>query len=152
MAGFGIRLGGWLLDGLLYGLAMAPFLAAGIGLVAWGLDDCVSIDDEIYCYGQEEVGPIAGGIAVMAVGIVVVAIIYLWALARSGQTWGRKIVGIKVVRTDDGQAPGWGKAIGRTLFSYISAWVFYLGYLWMLWDDQKQTWHDKVAGTYVVRA
>lgn len=152
MAGFGIRLGGWLLDGLLYGLAMAPFLAAGFGLIAWGLDDCVRIDDEIYCYGQEEVGPIAGGIAVMAVGIVIVAIIYLWALARSGQTWGRKIVGIKVVRTDDGQAPGWGKAIGRTLFSYISAWVFYLGYLWMLWDDQNQTWHDKVAGTYVVRA
>ena len=30
--------------------------------------------------------------------------------------------------------------------------IFYLGYLWMLWDDKKQTWHDKVVGSSVVRA
>jgi uncharacterized RDD family membrane protein YckC len=29
--------------------------------------------------------------------------------------------------------------------------VFCLGFLWMLWDPNKQTWHDKVAQTYVVR-
>jgi uncharacterized RDD family membrane protein YckC len=28
--------------------------------------------------------------------------------------------------------------------------IFYLGYLWMLWDPQQQTWHDKLVGTTVV--
>lgn len=152
MAGFWIRFGGWILDGILYGLAFVPFFSAAIVLFAVGVDDCNTVGDEIVCNGEEDVGPIVGGVGVLFVGFVVIALLYLRGLARSGQTWGRRIVGIKVVRTDNGQAPGWGKAIGRTLFSYISAWVFYLGYLWMLWDDQKQTWHDKVAGTYVVRA
>jgi uncharacterized RDD family membrane protein YckC len=35
--------------------------------------------------------------------------------------------------------------------SFISANVFYLGYLWMLWDDKKQTWQDKVVTSVVVR-
>jgi len=33
----------------------------------------------------------------------------------------------------------------------ISGQIFYLGYLWMLWDDKQQTWHDKVVGSIVVR-
>jgi uncharacterized RDD family membrane protein YckC len=151
-AGFWIRFGGYLLDGLLYGLLYLPFLSAGIALMAVGFDDCVTIDDELVCNGRENEGSIAGGVALMVVGAIVVFVVYLRGLARSGMTWGRRIVGIKVVRTDDGSAPGWGKAIGRTLFAnWISASIFYLGYLWMLWDGQKQTWHDKVAGTYVVR-
>ena len=51
-----------------------------------------------------------------------------------------------------GQPLGFGKALGRTLFEwFLSAQVFYLGYLWMLWDDQRQTWHDKVVGSQVFR-
>ena len=34
---------------------------------------------------------------------------------------------------------------------FISGQICYLGYLWMLWDGKNQTWHDKVAGTFVVR-
>jgi uncharacterized RDD family membrane protein YckC len=34
----------------------------------------------------------------------------------------------------------------------ISAIVLCLGYLWMLWDGEQQTWHDKIAGTHVERA
>ena len=32
----------------------------------------------------------------------------------------------------------------------VSAIVFYIGYLWMLWDKEKQCWHDKFAGDLVV--
>jgi len=152
MAGFWVRFGGYLLDSILYGLVFLPFAIAAFALFAVGVDDCSRVGDEIVCNGEEDAGPILGGIGVMFVGVLVVAYIYLRALARTGQTWGRRIVGIKVVRTDNGNAPGWGKAIGRSLFSYISAWPLYLGFLWMIWDDQKQTWHDKVAGTYVVQA
>ena len=79
--------------------------------------------------------------------------VFLRMLATSGQTWGRRIAGVKVVRADNGQPPGWGRAIGRSLFAYfISGQICYLGYLWMLWDGEKRTWHDMVAGTRVIKA
>jgi uncharacterized RDD family membrane protein YckC len=69
-----------------------------------------------------------------------------------GQTLGKKAVGIRVADIATGAPIGYGRALGRTLFKIIS-WLFGLfplGYLWMLWDDQKQTWHDKVARAVVV--
>ncbi|MEC8486226.1 MAG: RDD family protein, partial [Actinomycetota bacterium] len=44
------------------------------------------------------------------------------------------------------------RAFGRELFgNVISGQILYLGYLWMIWDKDRQTWHDKVAGTIVVK-
>lgn len=122
-------------------------------LLAIGLDDCYTdpFTDELVCNGREEVAPIVAGSLLMFVGFLIVVFVYLRALAKTGQTWGRKIVGIRVINARTGAAPGWGKAIGRSLFAgFISANIFYLGYLWMIWDGQNQTWHDKVADTYVV--
>jgi uncharacterized RDD family membrane protein YckC len=153
LAGFGARLGGYLLDGLLYGLVMIPFVIAFVALLALGFEDCVTVNDQMVCGGNAKAGPIVGSVVVLLAGFVLIVVLYLRALATTGQTWGRKIVGIKVVRDDNYRPPGWGKAIGRSLFaSIISSYVLYLGYLWMLWDDKNQTWHDKVAGTLVVRA
>jgi len=155
LAGFWKRFGGYLLDGLLYGLLLMPFVIAFVILLAVGLDECTTNTrtDELVCNGNEDVAPILIGVLVLVVGLVVVAVVYLRALATTGQTWGRRIVGIRVVDATTGAPPGWGKAIGRQLFAiFISANVFYLGYLWMLWDKQNQTWHDKVAGTLVVDA
>jgi uncharacterized RDD family membrane protein YckC len=45
---------------------------------------------------------------------------------------------------------GYGRALVRNLVKYVSAVVVLLGYLWMLWDKEKQTWHDKAAGSVVV--
>jgi uncharacterized RDD family membrane protein YckC len=121
-------------------------------MIALGLEDCVTFDDEIVCAGREKVGLIVAGAVAMAVGFVVVVFVYLRALATTGATWGRRIVGVRVVDADSRGAPGWGKAVGRSLFAaVISANVLYLGYLWMLWDGRNQTWHDKVAGTIVVK-
>jgi uncharacterized RDD family membrane protein YckC len=151
-AGFGVRLGGYLLDRLLYGLLFTPFLVIGFIFIGQGLEDCVRFDDEIVCAGREKPGLIALGVVAMVLGAIIVAVIYIRQLAMTGQTWGRKIVDIKVVTADTYAVPGWGKATGRTLFAnIISANVFFLGYLWMLWDKQDQTWHDKVASTVVVR-
>ena len=72
-----------------------------------------------------------------------VCLLTLW----NGQTIGKKAVGIKV----QGVQGDWGKAIVRTLMKVVSAVPLGLGYFWMLWDKDGQTWHDKVAGTTVVR-
>jgi uncharacterized RDD family membrane protein YckC len=138
---------------LLYGLLALVFVIPGIVLIIGAFDDCVTIDDEVFCPpGEPNGGAIAGGIALMLVGFLLVSFIYLRALGSTGQTWGRKIVGIKVIGETTGAPIGFGRALGRQLFAgFISAQVFYIGYLWMLWDDKKQTWHDKVVSSIVVK-
>lgn len=69
----------------------------------------------------------------------------------NGQTIGKKIMGLKVISTNGGQVD-WVKAFVRALSRYLSGLLLGLGYLWMLWDDKSQTWHDKLADTYVVEA
>jgi serine/threonine-protein kinase len=75
--------------------------------------------------------------------------------ARSGQTPGKKAVGIQVIATDGSLLTG-GKAFVRTLVYFLDSLMMYIligfaGFLWMLWDKDRQTWHDKAAGSYVIR-
>ena len=79
---------------------------------------------------------------------------YTYFHGKTGQTPGDAVMSIRVVdfRDGTGEPIGYGRALGRALMSIVSALVFLLGYLWMLWDSEKQTWHDKVAGSVVVPA
>ena len=155
-AGFGIRLGGYLLDGLLYGLLTLVFVIPAIIMGVGAFDGCTFTEnnDDLVCpAGKPSGGLLAGAIVLGLVGYLIVAFIYVRSLGATGQTWGRRIVGIKVVGETTGTPIGFGRALGRQLFAvFISGQVFYLGYLWMLWDDKKQTWHDKVVGSIVIRA
>lgn len=68
-----------------------------------------------------------------------------------GATPGKKILGMKLVKAD-GKPVNFATILVRFLFSYVSAFCFLLGYIWTIFDAKKQTWHDKVAGTYVVHS
>ena len=68
----------------------------------------------------------------------------------SGQTLGKKALGIRVISLADGGPIGYGRAFIRYIGRIVSTIVLLLGYLWMLWDSEKQTWHDKFAGSVVV--
>jgi uncharacterized RDD family membrane protein YckC len=68
----------------------------------------------------------------------------------SGQTVGKKTMGIRVVGFRDGASIGYARAALRYVGSILSGIACLLGYLWMLWDAEKQTWHDKIADTVVV--
>jgi uncharacterized RDD family membrane protein YckC len=68
----------------------------------------------------------------------------------SGQTLGKKLLGIRVIDLRTGGSIGYGRAFIRYVGRFVSAIVLLLGYLWMLWDKEKQTWHDKFAGSVVV--
>lgn len=158
-AGFGSRLGAYLLDGLLYGLVSLVFIVIAVVLGVVAFADCSLVDysdgtSDIVCPDSSpSVGLLLAAIAVGAVGVLGVALLYVVQLGRTGQTWGRRIVGIKVVRVGTGAAPGFWRALARQLFAgIISANVLYLGYLWMLWDSDRQTWHDKISGTVVVKS
>ena len=64
-----------------------------------------------------------------------------------GQTAGDAAMGIRVLDIDTGIPIGYQRAFVRWLMSIVSAVALVLGYLWMLWDPRRQTWHDKVAGS-----
>jgi uncharacterized RDD family membrane protein YckC len=77
---------------------------------------------------------------------------------RSGQTFGKRAVGVRVV-AEDGSRCGYGRAANRELlgrlliggFSWLLVLPGMLSYLAALWDPQRQTWHDKIGETIVVR-
>lgn len=66
-----------------------------------------------------------------------------------GYTPGDAVLRIRVVDVRDrpGEVIGYGRAFGRWLVSIVSTVALLLGYLWMIWDARKQTWHDKVVGS-----
>jgi uncharacterized RDD family membrane protein YckC len=68
----------------------------------------------------------------------------------TGQTIGKRALGIRVIDFKAGGPIGYGRGLVRTIARYLSGLVFFLGYLWMLWDREKQTWQDKAAGSVVV--
>jgi uncharacterized RDD family membrane protein YckC len=154
---FGRRLGGLVLDSLIYGALSLPFVIGGVALVIASVADIgpctTTAEGSTTCAGDWNPGMLAAGIVVGLLGYLFVYGFAIWQLHRTGQTFGRRIVGVKVIDEITGLPPSLGKAIGRTLFAhFISAQILYIGYLWMLWDDKRQTLHDKVAGTHVIDA
>jgi len=72
----------------------------------------------------------------------------MWAWKQT--TIGGIILNLKVVRLDD-KPVTFAVALVRGLAAALSFVVAFLGFFWMIWDREKQGWHDKIAGTVVVR-
>jgi uncharacterized RDD family membrane protein YckC len=73
----------------------------------------------------------------------------MWKLR--GTTVGGIVFDLHVVRLD-GRPVDWETAIVRALGCFLSLCVVFLGFIWIAFDDNHQAWHDKIAGTVVVRA
>jgi uncharacterized RDD family membrane protein YckC len=67
-----------------------------------------------------------------------------------GTTLGGIICNLRVVRVD-GRPMQFAEALVRSLTGVFSLAVLGLGFLWIVWDPERQAWHDRVAGTYVVK-
>ncbi len=77
---------------------------------------------------------------------------YVYFTSHLGQTLGKRAMGIRVQNIETGQNLDMVSAILREVAGkIISVLVLCLGYFWMLWDDKKQTWHDKIAKSVVVK-
>ena len=83
---------------------------------------------------------------------LLVGVVYFTAFigAERGQTLGQMALGIRVLGLESGASIGYGRAFLRWVVSIVSAIVLLIGYLWMLWDKEKQCWHDKAANDVVV--
>jgi uncharacterized RDD family membrane protein YckC len=76
---------------------------------------------------------------------------YFWCAPEKGQTLGMSLFNLHVVRADGSYLDA-GRAFIRYLGLFISESVLGIGLLWAAFDANKQGWHDKIAGTYVIRA
>ena len=83
---------------------------------------------------------------------LLIGLVYVTVMIGSsrGQTLGQMAMGIRVIDFNTGGPIGYGRAFIRWLVSIVSALAILIGYLWMLWDKEKQTWHDKAANAVVV--
>jgi uncharacterized RDD family membrane protein YckC len=76
---------------------------------------------------------------------------YIYFYMRRGQSFGKRFIGIRVVRTD-GRPIDYQTALLRHVVGYpLSILLFGLGVVWMLWDGRRQGWHDKLAKTVVLK-
>ena len=140
-ASFGWRLAAWALDTIILNVAgfIIGFpigLAFGVAGAAKGM-------------GEEQVANVANLIA-LPLSFLVTFLYCTALLAWRGQTVGMMACSLKVVKTD-GMPIGFGTAVLRWICYFIAAMPCGLGLLWMIWDPESQGWHDKLAGTYVVR-
>jgi uncharacterized RDD family membrane protein YckC len=72
---------------------------------------------------------------------------------RSGQSWGKQLLNIRLARADDGQPVGGAIALLRDLAHLLDALpciLFPIGFLWPIWDTKRQTFADKIMNTVVV--
>jgi uncharacterized RDD family membrane protein YckC len=94
-------------------------------------------------------GEISLGGEVMA-NLIGALIVLLFWVERQG-TPGKLVLGLRIVDADTGGVPTVGRFVLRYLGYLVSAIPLGLGYLWAIWDPRRQGWHDKMAGTLVVR-
>lgn len=120
-AGFWARLAAAFLDGILLGIPYAIVGAVSSVGVAYAVYLLLAIAYFTYFEG----GP-------------------------AGQTLGKKALNIRVIDLAGGGSIGMTRAFIRYIGRIVSSIPLLLGYFWMLWDGEKQTWHDKLAGSVVV--
>ncbi|MCX4770370.1 RDD family protein [Streptomyces sp. NBC_01260] len=162
VASMGRRLGARCIDavviGVLYGILSAIGLASALGL-AKSTDDCGSNLDPGYqsCVNDASVSIIATMFGVLAL-FILITLLYEWLLiSLIGATLGKKALGLKVVKENTGMAPGLGAGFIRWIIPIVGAFLCYIGailtYLSPFFDNsgKLQGWHDRAAGTLVIK-
>lgn len=120
-AGFGVRLGAYLID--------IVIMLGPTGLIQFAL------------------GMPLGWL----ISVVVNALYYVYFWSNHGATPGKMMLGLRVVSAEHGGLIDPATAILRYVGYIVSSIPLCLGFFWVIWDGNKQGWHDKIAKTRVVR-
>jgi uncharacterized RDD family membrane protein YckC len=135
-AGFWVRVGAALLDTLLIVMVTLPVL---IAIYGWAYLDA------------GKTGFIAGAADLLISWVAPAAAVILFWLYKQA-TPGKMLLGIKVVDARSGQSLTIGQSIVRYLGYFVSAIPFGLGLIWVAFDSKKRGWHDRLAGSVVIRS
>lgn len=130
LGGFFIRAAAYIIDAVL--VLIIPFV---LGTLAglWGEKDRTI------------------GASVLIVAALIAFLAYFPYFWMKGATPGQRIFGLRVVDAETMDTINGGQAVLRLIGLWLSFLVIYLGVLWVLIDGRKQGWHDKLAGTLVLR-
>ncbi|WP_030903636.1 RDD family protein [Streptomyces sp. NRRL F-5126] len=134
LAHWGLRVVGTIIDGIIIGL---PYYV-------------LAIPGAIMSSNGNSSGPIL--VLVGALAAIGLAIWQLYMEGSTGQTIGKKAIGIRLLKEADGSTLGFWFALGRRICHIVDSIACYLGWLWPLWDSKKQTFADKICSTVVVRS
>lgn len=157
-ASWGARAGAFIIDGLVGAVAMIPFWI-GYGLLIGGAaaGGASEYDPNTGMYvpaGEPNGALMAIGGLLMFIGFLVSLAFLFWNYGlkqgKTGYSIGKGVLGIKVVKEADGQVLGTWFSIGRFFVHYLDQLACYIGYLWPLWDDKRQTFADKILSTLVI--
>ena len=131
--GFWARVGATLIDTVLVMAVCWPLLTLIYGRAYWTSDALIQ-------------GP-----ADLLINWILpaIAIVLFWMYRQA--TPGKIAIGARIVDATTGNAPTTRQLVGRYLAYYVSAIPLFLGMVWVAFDPRKQGWHDKLAGTVVVR-
>jgi uncharacterized RDD family membrane protein YckC len=155
VASFGDRVLALLIDVAISFAAFLPMLI-GIPFLVAGAPDQTGYDE----FGYQEYGDADGtlltiGVVLMVLGVLFAIGVNLWnrvfRMGRTGQSLGKKAIGLMLLDARTGRPIGAGMCFLRELVSGLVNQVVYLSYLWMLWDEDKQTVADKAVHSSVVK-
>ncbi len=135
-AGFWIRVLAAIIDSVIIILVTAPILYA-----VYGAD---------YFLVEAEVGSRGSIDTLVSYVFPAIAIILFW-IYRSA-TPGKMMLGLKIIREDGGETLTPAQSIGRYFAYYLCMIPLFLGFIWVAFDARKQGWHDKLAGTLVIKS
>jgi uncharacterized RDD family membrane protein YckC len=154
-AGFGSRLVAVILDGLIVSIPVAVvYLVVFFALFRTSCDTTTGFGGEtVYVNCNGGLLALAWLLGIL-ISLAVAWFYFVQPIANGRQTIGMKVAGTRIVDAQTGEGTiGVGRSVIRALVqSFASGAICYLGYLWMLWDPQKRTWHDMAASTIVVKA
>jgi uncharacterized RDD family membrane protein YckC len=153
LASYGQRLGGWLLDWVILAAVNIPVVAllGGFGRIddtaplnnGNGIARGTSVSFDVHWWGV-----LVGAVLIIGYGTI-------FCGSTRGQTVGMMAVGVRAVDVATGQPIGYGRAFGRAALEYVLAVALFLPWvldmLFPLWDQKKQTLHDKAVRSVVVR-
>jgi uncharacterized RDD family membrane protein YckC len=138
----GARLVAYIIDGIIVAVVMTAGALVAVGPV-------------VVVYGSDGSGTGSGLAALATIALflltTLVGLLYFpWFWVRSGRTPGMRLFHLRVVRDRDGGPISWGTALLRLIGYWVSAFVFYIGFVWILFDERRRGWHDLIAGTVVI--
>ena len=132
--GFWPRVGASLIDTVLLLIILLPIIHAVYGPAYWVSESLIQ-------------GPFDFLVSYV---LPAIAVIGFWVARQA--TPGKMAIGAKIVDAKTGRPASTGQLVRRYLGYYVSSIPLFLGIFWVAFDDKKQGWHDKLAGTVVVRA
>ena len=139
-AGFGLRAAAKFIDLMLFNLLISPLFAV---VIIWA-------GARRTREGQPDLAFIMAAWTILGLVLLFAQAAYaIVFVVRWGATPGKRLLGLRVVRADGGRVGAW-RAAGRHFGEMISSALCWLGYLLALFDEEKRTLHDQLAGTRVI--